>query len=137
MIVSCRSHGQGIERLLFGQQAGARFQDVPPILRLSFVHPQEAIAHRHIKVWRPEICRTAELAVPGMREFVRQQVARVSVSIPGRKEIRYGAVFARLMMFKANAAEVIAQRKKEIVMVIMVRLKKLVRLAHKGTMGVD
>ena len=64
-----------VETLLFGEQPGARRQHYSPELRLAFIDPQQAVAHRHVEVRRPQVSRTTELAIPRMRVLVSQQVA--------------------------------------------------------------
>src|SRR3546814_6165201 len=49
--------------------------DPAPELRLPLIDPQQIILHRHVEIGRPQQVGTAELAVPAMGEFMRQQVA--------------------------------------------------------------
>jgi len=66
-----RHEGKLIECLLPGPKAGARRQYIAPVLRLTLVHPQQAVSHGHVVVRCPKIRRAAILTVPGMGELMR------------------------------------------------------------------
>ncbi len=75
VVVGRGRHRERVERFLLRPQASARSEHIAPILRLSFVHPEQRITHRHVEVRRPQIGRTAEFAVPGVRVLVREEIA--------------------------------------------------------------
>src|SRR5204862_1330024 len=57
-----------------------------PELRLAFIDPEQRAAHRRAIVRSPQIGAAAELAVPAMGVFVRQQVAAGRLFVPFGEE---------------------------------------------------
>ena len=104
---------------------------LPPVLRLSLVHPQQAVAHRHVVVGRPEIRRPPELAVPRVRVFVREQVAVLRMPRPLREVFGHGGVLAGAVMLKADTAHLVGQREQKVIVVVMVRAEQLVSLLYQ------
>jgi hypothetical protein len=121
--VDRRHVGKRVEGLLLGPKPGPRGEDLPPILRLALIDPQQTVAHRNVEVRGPEIGRPPELAVPGMGEFVGHQRARIRVLVPFGEERRYRRVLARLMVFEPDAAHAIGERQQELIMAIVVGIE--------------
>ncbi len=110
-------------------------QHVTPVLRLTLVDPKQGVAHRHVEVGRPKIFRPAELAVPGMGEFVGQQVpARRGLVVVG-EIVGVGSVFTGTVVFGAHLLQFVAEREQEVVVVIVARAVELVGLLNQGAMG--
>src|SRR5450755_2833698 len=101
-----------------------------PVLRLAFIYPQQAVLHRHVVVWRPQIRRTAKLAVPGVSELMRQQIPIERGLAPLSKGIGIGAILARLVVLEAVLLDLIAQGIEKIVVCIVMRAENLVGLLH-------
>src|SRR5438046_1673821 len=108
-----------------------------PILSLTLIDPQQAVAHRHAVVRRPQIGGPPELAVPRMRKLMRYKRACVDVLVPFREVGRHRAVLARPVMFQPDAAHAVAEGKEEVVMIVMTRTKELVGLRYQGAVRVE
>jgi hypothetical protein len=106
---------QRIARERLAPQTGTRRQHVAPELRHAFVHPQQAVAHRHVVIRRPQVGRALELAVPGVHQLVRQPVALVAAAVPIGEISGADAVLTRLQVLEADVAEVVADREQEVV----------------------
>src|SRR3546814_6909169 len=89
--------------------------DPAPELRLPLIDPQQIILHRHVEIGRPQQVGTAELAVPAMGEFMRQQVAvqqRLTIA-PFLEIARLDLIFRRTMMLQPDAAHLVGDRSEE------------------------
>jgi hypothetical protein len=81
--------------------------------------------------------RAAELAVPRVGEFVRQQFAPRLVLVPFGEVAELDAVLARLVMLAADAAEFIADGEQEVVVLVVLRVEQLVGLLHQRAVRGD
>ena len=131
LVVGGGDVGQRVAGVLLAPQARARGHHLAPELGLALVHPQQAVAHRHVEGRRVEVRAAAVLAVPRMVELVREQVARGDVLLPLGEEIGRGAVLAGAVVLQPDAAHLVAERDQEIVMVVVVRAVQLVHLLHQ------
>ena len=66
-----------------------------------------------------------------MRVFVRQKSAAANARGPIGEVIGARAVFARLMMLQAFAADHVTDRKKKIVVIVVMRVEQLLRFDHQ------
>src|ERR1700722_5609510 len=109
MLKNRRDAGQSVENLVLGQQTRPCREHKSPILSLTLINPQQAVAHRLIEVRRPKIGRAPELAIPGMRIFVRQQITHISVLVPLGEVSGRRSVFAGAMMLETDSTKAIRQ----------------------------
>ena len=122
---------QCVTRVLRRPQPRARREHHAPELRHPLVHPQQARVHRHLVARRPQVRRPAELAVPRMLEFVRQQVAPGRRAVPVAEVAESDGVLARLVMLEPDPAQVVADRQQEIVVREMPRAEQRDFLLHQ------
>ena len=83
-LVDRRDVGKRILRHLLRPEPGPGGQRDAPVLRLALIHPKQGVLHRYIEVGRPQIGRPAILAVPGVRQLMRQQIASRRMADPSR-----------------------------------------------------
>ena len=105
-------------------QAGARGEDIAPELRPPLVDPEQAVAHRHVVIGRPQVRRAAVLAVPAMGELVGQEVASRRARIPVGEIVARVAVLGRAQMLEPDPAELVGQRDEIFVLVEMDRAEQ-------------
>jgi len=80
--------GRNILGILLGlSNAGAKRKQVAQILIHALVDPEQIGELRHLKVRRRQIGRPAVLAVPGVRELVRYEVAAAQRSSGSVKKL--------------------------------------------------
>ena len=84
-----------VKRLLLRDEAGPRRKNMSPVLGLTFIDPEQAVAHGAIVVRRPQIGRAAELAIPRVHDLVRQQVPVIQRLVPLNEVAAADSVFAR------------------------------------------
>lgn len=123
--------GEHLVRYRLRPQRGSGRQDNAPILRLAFIHPEQRVLHRHIEVRRPEVRRSATLAVPGMGQLVSEQIAPGSILFPLCEVPWPVHILAGAMMLETNAAEVLTEREQKVVAIERARPIKRVRLFHQ------
>ena len=94
------SHSRQVFSRFSGRpQSATRREDRAQIRGEPFIHPQEFTFHRLLKIGSCQPHRAAELTVPGVREFVREE-SRLEKALAGVGERTLGnAVVAALVMF--------------------------------------
>src|ERR1700749_5267607 len=100
-------------------EAGARGEEVAEILRHALVDPQKLAMLHLVKVGLVERFGTAVLAVPGMGELVRKELAVVDSGAGFGVALLLDAVVGGLAVLKALATSDVRQRKEEVIDVVM------------------
>ena len=118
-------------------KARAGGQHIAPILGLTLIDPQEAIAHRGVEGLGPEVFAAPELAVPRMGKFMGQKVSADGALVPFGEIGRRNAVLAGPLVFQSYAAHLVTQGEQEVIVIIMVGAEELVGLLHEGAMDPD
>ena len=125
----CR--GQVVPVLLGRPQAGTRGQHFTQILRQALVHPQQFILHGGVEAGGEQSIGTAELAVPAVHVFVRQQACTGDVLVGIGEVFRFEAIIAALVVLEAEMAGVVGQREQEVVVAVVVAAKQFLGLDNQ------
>ena len=108
-----------------------------PELRLPFVNPEQAVAHRSAEIGRPQVGPATELAVPAVDKFVRQEIMVEPRGLPVEEIAGLVLVLARAVMFEADAAHPVSDSVEKFVAVIMLCTEQLQRLVNKVAVQLD
>src|SRR6185437_15074266 len=126
LILEDRRHpGQCTPRQVAAPQSGASREHDSPVLSLSFVHPEQTVLHGDVQGRSPQVRRATELAVPRMRELMRQQVTPLYHPIPLFEVAEPGSVLTRAVMLETDRTEGIADGQQEIVVIEVARAEQL------------
>ncbi len=123
--------------LVSGVKTRTGGQHIAPVLGLAFIDPHQAVAHRHLEVRRPQIGSTAELAVPRMGIFVRQQIAADIGRLPVGQILFVDTVLRRAVMLQPDATDRIGGGDQKIIMIIVMCTVKLIGLFNQVLVDVD
>src|ERR1700751_2710178 len=107
---------------------GEKFADV---LRQPLVNPQKVVFHRLLEIGSCQPGGPTILAVPGMRKFVGQERIR-ALFLVVVDECAFGNAFvARLVMLKTIGVEIVRQRNKKIIVIVVAGPEKRASLTHQ------
>ena len=105
-------------------QPASRRQYVAQVFGEALVDPKQLAFHWLLITWRRKPRRTPVLSVPRMHKLVRQQPGAVFPQ--GRIDQRAlgDSIVARLVVFESEMRNVVAQRVKEMIVLIVTRSEK-------------
>ena len=120
--------GEQIAKIVIGHEAAARGKHLAEVIGQALVIPEQFVAHGLLVIRRGQSRRTPVFAVPRMHHFVRQQVRVPFPRVRVRQKILVQPVVARLVMFQAEMADVVAQGEQEMIIAIVMRAEQRIRL---------
>ncbi len=117
--------------------AGACGEHVAQVLRQALIDPQQIALHRLLIVLRGQPSRATVLAVPRVRELVRQQKAGGDEGIVIDKSTFPYTVVRALMVLQTEVRDLVAERDEEMVVAVVTRLIERACLADQRGELVD